>query len=49
MMRRNYSHQHLYDNCVWKKAIKIYLDYVVAVMDNNARWEKLTRGEGEEE
>ena len=32
-----------------KEGIKIYLDYVVAVTENNARWEKLTRREGEEE
>ena len=21
-MKRNYSHQHLYDDCVWKKLVK---------------------------
>jgi len=32
-----------------KKAIKIYLDYVIAVTENNARWKELTRIEGDEE
>ena len=32
-----------------KEAVKIYLDYIVVVTENNARWEKLTKREGEEE
>lgn len=32
-----------------KEAVKIYLDYVIAVTENNARWEELTRIEGDEE
>jgi hypothetical protein len=32
-----------------EEAIKIHLDYVIAVMENNARWEELTRIEGDEE
>ena len=32
-----------------KEAVKIYVDCVIAVAENKARWEKLTRREGEEE
>jgi len=32
-----------------KEAIKIHLNYVIAVMENNARREELTRIEGDEE
>jgi len=32
-----------------KEAVKIYVDYVISVMENNARWEELTRVEGDEE
>ena len=32
-----------------KEATKIYLDYVIAFMENKARWEELTRIEGDEE
>ena len=32
-----------------KEAIKIYLDYVIAKTENDARWEELMRIEGDEE
>ena len=32
-----------------KEAIKVHLDYVLAVMENNARWEERMRIEGDDE
>jgi len=32
-----------------REAIKIYIDYVTAVAENNARWEERMRIEGDEE
>ena len=36
-------------NTTLKEAIKTHFDCVYAVMENNARWEELTRIEGDEE
>ena len=32
-----------------KEAIKIHIDYVMAVDENKSRWEELTRIDGDEE
>mgnify|MGYP003126586487 CR=1 FL=1 len=37
------------ETMILKEAVKIYLDYVIAVTENNIRWEELTRIEGDDE
>lgn len=32
-----------------KEAIKVHLDYVLAVIESNARWEERMRTEGDDE
>ena len=38
-----------YGDMTLKEAIKIHLDYVMAVAEDKSRWEELMRIEGDEE